>query len=220
MNNQGPFYFSQSKVKGFGEFVHWTIENLFLFRFTFFKNRPRNSYLLIRAFMVTGIIFGLYYSVFSSLDFLIFGVEVEPALLFVAFSTIGYWNMYYSFQQKCAYVNGLYNEVIKEYATGNRTSANLMSVNFASQLMSMDLWSHRMYSEIFNQVLEDSVNYAFSKDNSNRITNESQDQFEERLTNGQVRVGEMRMIFFSYKRYLYQACLNEGEESKRHLKAI
>lgn len=220
MKYQGPIYFSQSKVKGFGELLHWTIENIFLFRFTFFKNRPRNSYLLIRAFMVTGIIFGLYYSVFSSLDFLIFGVEVEPALLFVAFSTVGYWNMYYSFQQKSAYVNGLYNEVIKEYASGSRKSANLMAVNFASQLMSMDMWSHRMYSEIFNQVLSDSIDYAFDSENEDRITSEDRASFDNRLNSGDVRVGEMRLIFFSYKRHLYEECLKESEETKRHLKAI
>jgi hypothetical protein len=164
--------------------------------------------------MVTGVIFGLYYSIFSSLDFLIFGVEVEPALLFVAFSTVGYWNMYYSFQQKCSYVNGLYNEVIKEHASGSRESANLMAVNFASQLMSMDLWSHRMYSEIFNQVLDDSINYAFDATNENKIEDEKKDSFIKRLENGDVRVGEMRLIFFSYKRHLYKACLKESEKSK------
>lgn len=220
MKYKGPLFFSQSRVKGFGEFMHFLIENTVLFRWNFFKNRPRNTYLLVRSFLVTSVIFGIYFSLYSNLDFVFMGIEVEPILLFVAFTTVGYWNMYANFQRKAAYTSNLYNDVIKEYASGNKGAADLMAVNFSTQLMNMDFWAHRMYSELFSKCIENSLDYAFSdRCEKNPLGSVTREEFDTKLNKGTVRVYEMRQVFYVYEDYLLEQCISDKSEVTK-LKAV
>ncbi len=212
MKYKGPLFFSQSSVKGVGEFAHFLIENSILFRWNYFKNRPRNTYLLVRSFLVTSLVFAAYFTFYSSLDFVFMGIEIEPMMLFVAFSTVGYWNMYATFQKKSAYTSSLYNDIIKEYACGNIRAADMMAVNFSCQLMNMDLWAHRMYSELFCKTIENSLDYVYSDACETKPLLFTREEFDSKLRAGKIKVYEMRQIFYAYEDHLLSQCIEKSGE--------
>lgn len=208
-------YLKESKNQNISDWFHWSLENFALFRFVYFKNRPRNSFLLIRAALITGAIFSIYYTVFSSLNLVLFGIDVEPFLIFTTFATMGYWNMYFIFTQKCQYASTLYNEVIKEYGSGNATSAELMAINFTNQLINMDLWGHRMYGPMFISNMEKAIDYHYTTEQRS----ESKEDLYKRIARGELRVSEARGFCFDYQKFLYNTCINE-KKKQSHLKAI
>lgn len=209
-------YLKESSHQNISDWFHWSIENFALFRFMFFKNRPRNSFLLLRSVLATSAIFGIYFSIFSSLNLVLFGIDVEPFLIFTTFSIIGYWNMYSGFSSKCQYASNLYNEVIKEYTTGNSLSADLMAVNFTNQIIAMDLWGHRMYGPMFLSSLEKAIDYYYATE----TREETKEDLYKRIENKNFRVSEARNLCFNYQKYLYNSCLQEKGNSSTHLKAI
>mgnify|MGYP000153272012 CR=1 FL=1 len=208
-------YLKESKNQNISDWFHWSLENFALFRFIYFKNRPRNSFLLIRAALITGAIFSVYYSVFSSLNLVLFGIDVEPFLIFTTFATMGYWNMYFIFTQKCQYASNLYNDVIKEYANGNQVSAELMAINFTNQLINMDLWGHRMYGPMFITNMQKAIDFWYTGQNRT----ESKEDLYKRMESGKLRVSEAREYCTNYQKYLYNKCIQENT-SKSHLQAI
>jgi hypothetical protein len=208
-------YLKESKNQNVSDWFHWGLENFALFRFMFFKNRPRNSFLLIRAALITGAIFSVYYSVFSSLNLVLFGIDVEPFLIFTTFATLGYWNMYFIFTQKSQYASNLYNEVIKEYGSGNQDSAELMAINFTNQLINMDLWGHRMYGPMFISNMEKAIDYHYTTET--RL--ETKEDLYLRISKGKLRVSEARGLCFDYQKYLYHKCINENK-TKNQLRAV
>jgi hypothetical protein len=191
-------YLNQSKVANLWEFVHFFIENFVLMRFMYFKNRPRNTYLLFRAFISTGAIFLSYYLLFSSLEFIVFGIDVEPILLFAGFGTLGYWNMYATFQKKCEYASGLFNDFIKEQAKDQLKVADRLALNLSIQLLYLDLWGHRMYTDVMLSTIEKAASY---------MSQNFPDKFDERevalkLHSKNMRVGELRYLLICYQREL------------------
>ncbi|OUR96997.1 hypothetical protein A9Q84_11720 [Halobacteriovorax marinus] len=209
-------YLKESGHQNVSDWFHWGIENFALFRFMFFKNRPRNSFLLVRATLTTAAIFSIYYSIFSSFNLILFGIDVEPFLIFTTFSIVGYWNMYSNFTSKCQYASSLYNEVIKEYTTGNSLSADLMAINFTNQLIAMDLWGHRMYGPMFLSSLEKAIDYHYTTEQRD----ETKEELFKRIENKMFRVNEARNLCFNYQAYLYNKCLLENGTKNNHLKAI
>ena len=215
MKMPNRIYLKESKNQNISDWFHSTIENLVLFRFIYFKNRPRNSFLLMRAALITGAIFSIYYSVFSSLNLVLFGIDVEPFLIFTTFATMGYWNMYFIFTQKSQYASNLYNEVIKEYGSGNQISAELMAINFTNQLINMDLWGHRMYGPMFLSNMEKAIDFHYTIE----TRSESKEELYKKISSGKLRVSEARALCFDYQKYLYNKCINENK-STNQLRAV
>ena len=91
---------SESKISSAYELFHRVIENLVIFNWIFFKNRPRLSFLILRSFLINTVVFGLYYVIFSNINFIFMGMEIEPLLLFAGSVSLSYWVMAWSFFSK------------------------------------------------------------------------------------------------------------------------
>lgn len=169
-----------------------------LFKWVFFKNRPRSTFLLLRSLFVNTVIFGAYYALFSSLNFIFLGVEVEPVLLFAGSVSVGYWVMSWNFSQKSNYLSRMYNDVIKEQSS-NHPSWKILACNFTAQLLMMDFWGHRLYSWIFTNTLTESAKwYIENKDSQFK----SIDEFIDFTNDGKLEVGVARNMVLEYQQYL------------------
>lgn len=196
-------YLADSKIKGLHEIFHYLIENFIFFRWMFFKNRPRSTFLLIRAFLITGIFCCLYYLTISKFKFLIMGVDVDPVLLFSFMAVIGYWNMLRAFYDKNNYCSNLYNEIVKESAKGNNKSAEILRVNLATQLLSMDLWSHRIYSGTFVHMLENAIEFNFTEKNDYyKCPFSNKEECVKAANDRKLQVGVARNMLMAYQHYL------------------
>lgn len=129
----------ESKISSAYELFHKVTENLVIFNWIFFKNRPRSSFLILRSFLINAVIFGLYYVIFSNINFIFMGVEIEPLLLFAGSVSVSYWVMSWNFAQKTNYLSTLYNDIIKHQAHDDK-AWKVLACSFSAQLLTMDLW--------------------------------------------------------------------------------
>lgn len=193
-------FLNESPIDSPYEIIHRFIENFVFFKWIFFKNRPRTTFLLIRSFMITGVVFGLYYILFSNIKFLIMGIDIDPILIFVSGAVLGYWNMSRSFEQKSQYCSNLYNEYLKLKGLKQDEAAELVAVNFCTQLVTLDLWSHRMYSWLFTRTLHKAAEYSY---NSNgecfRPKDSSLEDFIRRANQRKLTISEVRLLFLCYQ---------------------
>lgn len=123
------------------------------------------------------------------------GIEVDPVLLYCASITLGYWTMHYSFSQKANYLSLLYNEYIVSSTAHDPSRALILKCNFAIQLLTIDMWGHRLYSWVLAEILEDSIKHHFS-DNFDMQIN--------KVNLGKYSVSEARECILSYQRFLMQ----------------
>jgi hypothetical protein len=150
--------------------------------------------------MITGVVFGLYYMLFSNIKFLIMGIDIDPILIFVSGGVLGYWNMFKTFAQKSQYCSSLYNEYLKLKGLEQDKAAKLVAVNFCTQLLTLDLWSHRMYSWLFSKILIEAAEYSFS-DGTDCFQTEDKDieSFIKRANAGKLTLSEVRKLFLCYQ---------------------
>lgn len=200
MSNQqlnSRLYLKESLINKIHEVAHKLIENFAFFKWMFFKNRPRSSYLLVRSVLVNTLIFGTYYLIFSNIQFLLMGIEVDPILLFVTGVTLGYWNMSASFSSKSQYLSSLYNDIVKYKGGEHQYTAKMLSCNFVAQLLTMDLWGHRLYSWLLVETLTESAQWAINQtDEYSQFT--SFENFVEVANSGKLDVGVARNIVIDY----------------------
>jgi hypothetical protein len=195
-------YFKSSKISNAYELFHLFAENFIFFRWMFFKNRPRTTYLLVRSTMVNTMVFATYYAFFSKIKFLFMGIDVDPLLLYAGGVIIGYWFMSWTFGQKAVYLSNLYNDIIKEQGHGNHHTARMLSVNLAVQLLTLDLWGHRLYSWMLSETLEHAVQWAVQSKHQVVKGFDSFDDFVERANKGKLRIGEARSVLLVYQQHL------------------
>lgn len=201
-------YFKESSLSNVYELFHKFAENFLFFRWIFFKNRPRTTFLLVRSILVSSLVFGAYYSIFSSIDFFIMGIDVNPFLLFTASFIVGYWHMSDKFGKKSLYLANLYNEVVRYKSKGDNKTANILALNFSTQLLTMDLWGHRLYSWLLSESLEQAASWHCEKSGS------SYEEFLDLANSGKLSVSHARNILISYMQKL-----NSTNENN-HLKAM
>ncbi|MBT3584578.1 MAG: hypothetical protein HN509_06710 [Halobacteriovoraceae bacterium] len=154
-----PVKLSECQINGVNDFVNWFFEYLIFFRWIYFKNRPRGNFLLIRAFLAVGFLALIYYYVFSSFHLVLQGIDIEPLVAFIILTTVGYWNMSSIFHQKSAHCANLYRDFLREMGKGNKKAGELVKVLLASNLLTVDLWAHRGYSQLFAESLEESIRF-------------------------------------------------------------
>ena len=209
-------YLADSKISGLHEVFHKAFENLVFFRWMFFKNRPRSTFILFRSFLITGIFCCLYYAVFSNFKFIVIGVDVDPVLIFGFMGIVGYWQMLKGFYDKNNYCSNLYNEVVKERARGHHQSADLLSTNLSVQLLIMDLWSHRIYSSTFVEFLEKAIEFTHSKENiyTDQIF-ETQKECIRTANNRELTVRSAREMLLAYQHYLEDQIRQGGRNNNR-----
>jgi hypothetical protein len=207
-------HLKESKLTSPYEFFHKLTENFVLFRWVYFKNRPRSTFLLLRSLLVNSFIFGAYYLVFSNINFIFLGVEVAPVLLFAGSVSFGYWVMSWSFSQKANYLSSMYNDLVKVQAQ-NHPSWKILACNFTAQLLIMDFWGHRLYSWVFTNTLLEAA--AWNIEN-NKSTFKSVEEFVDYTNVGKLEVGVARNMVLSYQQHLLSQ-INSEHSHKNVLKA-
>lgn len=208
LNNR--IYLSESKISNSYELFHKFFENLVFFRWIFFKNRPRTTFLLVRAALITSMFFSLYYLSISNFKFLLLGVDIDPVLVFSFMGVLGYWNMTQAFYQKNNYCSSLYNQVIQEKALGHHQASKILAVNLSAQLLSMDLWSHRIYSRIFVKELQESIRYAYAHKPSFKLSFTTEEDLVTAANNKQLTVAEARLLLIHFQEHLESNIEKEG----------
>jgi len=193
-------YLKESPLSNPYEVFHKFAENFIFFRWMFFKNRPRSTFLMIRAILVNTLIFGAYYALFSNIKFLLMGIEVDPILLYTAGCILGYWNMSFSFSSKCNYLSTMYNDIIKEQSKGNIKSAEILSCNFVTQLLTTDLWAHRLYSWVFIETLTTAIKWDIENKEDHQF--KSWAEFVEVANSGKLEIAVARNMVVNYQRHL------------------
>jgi hypothetical protein len=150
--------------------LHQFLEHYVFWRIPKFKNNPRGNYILIRAFLIvfsvfilaciTGLIMLSLFSVipqFTPWDGLTQLLTVENFIkLFIGFlgsTTVSYWNINSLFNRKWTYSANLYNKIVEHRSSSTSCSTQLENA-FAIDLLTLDLWAHRSYADLFAHELE------------------------------------------------------------------
>lgn len=201
-----------SATKGFHEAVHYLVENIIFHKWTYFKNRPRSTFLLVRSLLINAQVYAAYYVLFSHVKFLIMGIDVDPVLLFSGSTFIGYWAMSHSFHQKCNYLSSLYNEALKVSATDRSNETLMLKLNFSIQLLTTDLWGHRLYSWMLSDTLLEVIHWA---QETQQIDPHA---YINKLNAGQVSSSEVRDLLLLRVKSLMQNA--EGKARPNHLRAV
>ncbi len=192
-------YFRESKLSSYYELFHKFAENFIFFRWMYFKNRPRTTFLMMRSVLVNSLAFSAYYYLFSHFDFLIMGIEVDPVLLYFGACTVGYWNMSWNFFQKCNYLSSMYNDIIKLCSKTQGLEAQMLRINFSMQLLTMDLWGHRLYSWILNETLEETFEWAIQ---NKTVSFKNMNEFYEVANNKKLEISVARSALLDYLQHL------------------
>ncbi len=201
-----------SKIRGFHEAFHFCVENFIFFKWTFFKNRPRSSFLLTRSLLINTLVYGAYYTLFSHLKFLVMGIDIDPVLLFTGSTALGYWAMSRDFHQRSQYLSSLYNEVIKAEAKGNEREALMLKLSFSSQLLTMDLWGHRLYSWVLADAIEEA--YSWNAKSETPLPSD----FIDKLNSGKLSSGEVRNLLIQRLQVLSKS--PASVDQRQHLKVV
>ena len=183
----------ESPIRSFADFLNWIFEYLVFFKWIYFKNRPRGNFLFLRSIMVTTFFGFIYYTLFSSLELLIMGVDIDPIIILALVVTIGYWNMTYVFQRKSVDVTNLYNQYLIELGQGHKQSADLLLNSLSMQVLAVDLWAHRSFTDIFVKAL----NLAIKDDNGS-------DDWSNKLESNKMSVREARELLQNRQNKLIQ----------------
>lgn len=147
----------ETPISGFQDFINWFIEYFLFYRWIFFKNRPRVNFLLLRSLMIVGTWFLLYYFFFSSIELLIVGIDVDPVIILGLCVVFGFWGMSHTFAQKSVDCLHLYNDYLKEFASGDLKVANLLATSLSLQLLMVDLYAHRNFTWLFAKTLKEAI---------------------------------------------------------------
>jgi len=203
--------FKESPASGAYEIFHKIAENFIFFRWVYFKNRPRTTFLLIRSCLITGLLFNTYYTLFSHFRFILMGIDIHPVLFFATMAIIGYWKMCDSFYEKSNYCSNLYNEIYREIGHGNWDSSRILSINFSGQLLTLDLWGHRIYSKIFIETLNDAIFWASTQGgNEDYLRGKQIEDFIELANKGELAINEVRNLLEAYKEHYRQKLENSS----------
>jgi ABC-type multidrug transport system fused ATPase/permease subunit len=157
MEEDMPIKLRESRISSITDFINWFLEYFIFFKWIYFKNRPRANFLLLRSAMVVSFFSIHYYYFFSSFDLLIMGIDIDPVIALTIFITIGYWNMSTSHHRKSVDLTNLYNQYLAELGKGHKNSAEMLLNSLAIQVLTVDFWAHRFFSEHFEEALKKAI---------------------------------------------------------------
>lgn len=181
MNLNSPIQLCGEPIHNPIDFLHWAIENLILFKWTFFKNRPRVNFILIKSILtvttVSFIIF-LITIIFNKSGcitnkekylFSFLGNNLNSLLItFFSATSIIYWQTTAIFQKKWLYCNELYNTILS-LNEQDHYKRNILSNALSIDLLTLDLWAHRSFQDFFRDELNIAIKNIYS--NSNPMLN-------------------------------------------------
>lgn len=164
-----PVKLSETRIESIQDIVNLFFEYFVFFRWIYFKNNPRGNLLLFRTFLAVSLLSAIYYSIFSSFNLVIEGIDVEPIIFFVFLLTIGYWNMSSVFHKKSEHCSELYTKYLIEVSNKNEKGASLIGNLLAIKLLTLDLWGHRSFSPHFAKTLEKAITSLKDEANANEL---------------------------------------------------
>lgn len=184
--------------------IHEKIEKWILWRRQSWKNKPRVNHLIWKSVLCVVSVLLVFFIVVTGIVLIISlfrgGTLCDPSGLsifrdclttafhkmfdcahlfyyvpgFAATCSISYWNMANMFNKKWEYCCRLYNEVLKVEA-GTNGDASRMRNSLAIDLLVVDLWAHRSFSQFFAVELEAAIKGIYgsesqaAKDNISNI---------------------------------------------------
>jgi hypothetical protein len=215
---KSPVLLSEGKVESLSDFVNLTFEYAIFFRWIYFKNRPRGNLLLVRALLVVGMLASLFYFFFHDFGLVLEGIEIDPIIAFTAGVALAYWDMIKVFHWKSEACGTIHLEMIKEGGQGRTQTARTLSNSLSIELLTLDMWAHRKYRQLFSRNLHRAVEHAYSK-NSKKIEGmtlpEKIGDLYKKINAGHLQAKEARLLLDNYQEYLmYQTNLHfEGKSA-------
>ncbi|OQW47421.1 MAG: hypothetical protein A4S09_15345 [Proteobacteria bacterium SG_bin7] len=153
---------SEGSIEGFHDLLNIFLEYFVFFRWIYFKNRPRGNLLLLRSCLVVGTYSAIYYYFFGSFSLVLEGIEVDSIICFAGAIVFGYSNMLGVFHRKSDSCTKLYVQMVSLSTTGNKSAAELLSSTLCLQLLTLDLWAHRMFRRVFSNYLHLAIKFTYT----------------------------------------------------------
>ncbi len=204
----GPIKLSEGSIEGSHDLLNLFLEYFVFFRWIYFKNRPRGNLLLLRALLVVGTYSAIYYYFFGSISLVLEGIEVDSVICFAAAIVFGYSNMLNVFHKKSESCNKLYVQMVSHSTSGNEIATRLLANTLCLQLLTLDLWAHRLFRRVFSNYLQKSVEFAYSNNNIDVISEcklpESLDEAITIINSGKLQAKVARSLLDNYQGYLLE----------------
>lgn len=153
---------TEGSIEGFHDLLNLFLEYFVFFRWIYFKNRPRGNLLLLRSLLVVGSYSAIYYYFFGSFSLVLEGIEVDSIICFAGAIVFGYSNMLSVFHRKSDSCTKLYVQMVSQSTNGNRIAAELLANTLCLQLLTLDLWAHRMFRSVFSNYLHLAIKFTYA----------------------------------------------------------
>lgn len=171
-------------ISGALGFLHWGLEHFVFGRFQYFKNHPRGNYVLLSACITActiSVVFALaLISVRWGQELFLGHSLAFPALVaslanraatlglrdssqyllgLISMISVVYWGNSRLLNSKWLYCQGLYNDIVKLQCRNrlDRLTHDVLVNSLAMDLLVLDLWAHRLFSEMFSQELKRAI---------------------------------------------------------------
>ena len=193
---------SEGPIEGATDLVNFTLEYLIFFRWIYFKNRPRVNLLLVRTIMIIGLFAFAFFQVVSDFSLVLAGIEIDPVIALFIAVVVGFWNTTNTFYNKASSCNEVYLSYLSAITEDNYRKIFVLRNALALQLLTLDLWAHRLYRSLFAADIEAAIKYAFlEKIPSDYIdTNQDMDDFIENTVNkGKLKLSQARWLLSNYQ---------------------
>jgi hypothetical protein len=158
---------SESKIETFQDLLNILFEYLIFFKWIYFKNRVRGNLFFLRSILMVLTFALLYFKFFASFNLVIMGVDIDPVIAFGGAIVINYWAMVQSFASKSVLCLNVYNDVLKAYGAKNIAAAELLRNSLALQVVTVDMWGHRLFSPMFISAIKSALIQRYSATESN-----------------------------------------------------
>lgn len=155
-----PVRLKEGRIENFSDFVNLMFEYGVFFKWIYFKNRPRGNLLFLRSALMVGTFSFVFFYFFYDFGLVLEGIEIDPVIALAGAVIIGYWHMTSSFYKKCKSCNQIHLEILKAAGKGDHKTVDILTNSLAIELLTLDLWAHRKFRNLFAQSLNDSLEFA------------------------------------------------------------
>lgn len=198
---------SEGSIEGFHDLLNLFLEYFVFFRWIYFKNRPRGNLLFLRSILVVGTYSSIYYYFFGSFTLVLEGIEVDSIICFAGAIVFGYSNMLSVFHRKSDSCTKLYVQMVSQSTEGNDKAAQLLANTLCLQLLTLDLWAHRMFRRIFSSYLQKAIDYTYKHNKDVISESKLPPKIEgayELLNSGKLQAKSARAILDNYQGHLLE----------------
>ena len=94
----------------------------------------------------------------------------------------------------------MYNDIIKEEGYGNHFAVKMLSCNFVAQLLTMDLWAHRLYSRVFIDTVTEASKWSI--ENNPNCQFKTWEEFVDKANNKNLEIAIIRNMVLDYQKHI------------------